>query len=267
MFTRIILKKMLLLFVFFVGIKAQVSFAQVVEANSVSQNSSDGVFTKERWGADYLNFMNGPTFSESSGSSINHYLTLKHKFNPDWALSFVFRGDQNFGNAEPSFAVADSFLRLDYPTIYKNDAGLKVKGSLRYIAPMSESSRNSTSAGYVAPFINTSYQIGRFDFSYVLIPKIFLHTKIEDGQKTFGHGHYIATAFKLSPIAKLDFAIYPVWTLNRNDATAFNDLPIYPGMTFEFSNGLSVSPYVEIPLMKSFSENASVGGSLSYTFL
>lgn len=266
MFTRTSFKKIQLLALFLVSFKPLGTFAQNAVSSNASQSTSSGFFSKERWGIDYFNYMNGPTFSESTGSSINHYLTLKHKINPNWAFSFVFREDQNFGNSEPSFALADSYIRLDYPTIFKNDAGLKVKGSLRYIAPMSERSRKSTSAGYIAPYINTSYSLGRFDFSYVMIPKIFLHTQIKDRQKTFGHGHYISTAYKLSPITKLDFAVYPVWTLNRNDATAFNDLPIYPGMTFEFSNSLSISPYVEIPLMKSFSENASIGASLSYSY-
>ncbi len=267
MFTKSVIKKMLLVFVFFIGVRTKSSLAEDVVVNSVNQSSSSGVFSKDRWGADYFNYINGPTFSQSNGSSVNHYLTLKHKFSPDWALSFTFREDENFGNDEPSFALADSFFRLDYPTIYKNDAGLKIKGNLRYIMPMSERARASSSLGYIAPYINTTYEVGRFDFSYVLIPKIFLTNKIEDAQKTFSHGHYISAAYKLSPIAKLDFGIYPVWTSMRNDATAFNDLPIYPGMTFEFSNGLAISPYLEIPLMKSFSENASVGGSLSYTFL
>ncbi len=116
MFTRIILKKMLIVLVFFVGIKVQVSAAAETAISGVSESSSNKeIFTKERWGADYFNYMNGPTFSESNGGSINHYLTLKHKFNSDWALSFTFREDENFGNNEPSFALADSFLRLDYP--------------------------------------------------------------------------------------------------------------------------------------------------------
>lgn len=234
---------------------------------SVSQASSSTFFSKEKWGVSYLNYMNGPTFRESTGGSINHFLTLKHKFSPDWALSGVLRPDSNFGNESAFGTMGDPYMRLEYPSIYKGENGLKVTGDVRYSAPVSESSRQSKILGIVSPCVKTALDVDRVSLLYVFIPKVYLNTLNQDGQRTASHGHYVSASYMLFPKVTLDFALYPVWTVSRNRGVAFNDLPAYPGFTVNFSETFSVSPYVEIPLMKTEGKTVSLGGMLSYALL
>lgn len=234
---------------------------------SASQGSSTNIFSKERWGISYSNYMNGPTFSESTGGSINHYLGLKHKFTPDWATSFVLRPDTNFENGKTLMTMDDSYLRLEYPTIYQNEFGVKIKGDVRYYAPFSEESQKAGLSGVISTRLNASYDVGRVSLLYILIPKVFINTKTEDGQRLASHGHWVSASYTMSPFWNFDFALYPAWTISRNQPVAFNNLPVYPGFTMNFSKDLSLSPYVEIPLIESKSSNTSVGGVLSYTLL
>lgn len=236
------------------------------EVNSIS-TSQPQFFSKEKWGASYLNYMNGPAFSDSSGSSINHYFTLKHKFSPEWGLSVTARPDSNFGSEERSLTMSDPFVKLSYPTIYKSESGLKVNGDLSYYAPVSESSKEAKISGIISPRLITAYEVGKFNVIYLLIPKVYLNTKANDGQKTFSHGHYLATGYKLSPLVTLDFALYPAWTMKRNTATTFNDLPAYPGVTFSFNKKVSFSPYMEVSVLNPDAKTSSVGGVLNYTLL
>lgn len=234
---------------------------------SDQKSYSSTFFTKEKWGVSYLNYMNGPTFSESTGSSINHYLTLKHKFNSDWALSAVLRPDTNIETGNVSTTMADPYMKLDYPTIYKGSNGLKITGDVRYFAPLSESSKKSKTQGTVSTYINTSLSVRNFDYLYVFIPKLYLNTQDNDGQKVASHGHYISANYKITQKVSLDFALYPVWTLSRNTPVSFNNLPAYPGFSVNFTNALSLSPYMEIPLLKAEYKTMSVGGLLSYVIL
>jgi len=235
-------------------------------ATSITELPKADFFSKEKWGSNYSNYMNGPNFAEGNGGSINHYLTLKRKFGNSWALSGVFRPDSNFDTEDKSMTMGDSYLRLDYPTIYEKD-GFSVKGNLRYLLPMSEVSKESKINGIVSPYLQAKQVAGKFDFTYILIPKIYLNTVSEDGQKLASHGHWLAAAYKRSDFLTLDFALYPAWTYKRGTDVEFNDLLAYPGVTFNFSEKFSFSPYVEVPLLKAESELASVGGALSYNFL
>ena len=246
------------------------AFAQDSTTNAkttVSSASASTFFSREKWGISYLNYMNGPTFSESAGGSVNHYLTLKHKFNPNWALSAVMRSDSNFGNGNEFMTMGDSYLRLEYPTIYKAENGLKISGDVRYYAPLSDRSRASKIVGVISPYMKASLDMNRANFTYVLIPKLYLNTLSDEGQRQASHGHYAAASYKLSPKVNLDFALYPVWTYSRDREVAFNDLPAYPGFTVNFSETFSVSPYMEIPLLKAEGKTMSLGGVLSYVLL
>ena len=244
------------------------SWAQEVpSAKSISTSIKNGFFSKEKWGAGYLNYMNGPTLSDSKGGSINHFLTLKRKFNPDWALSLTLRPDSNLYNGESSFAMSDPYLKLNYPTIFKGANGVKVVGDLSYYAPVSEATKTAGLAGMVSPRLITSYESGKLNFSYFLIPKIYLISETQEGQKIFSHTHYISTGYKLSSLITLDFALSPAWTTKRGQPIAFNDLPMYPGMTFSFNKNFSFSPYIEVSALKPDSKTTSVGGVLNYTLL
>lgn len=234
---------------------------------STNQSRSATFFSKERWGVNYLNYINGPTFSEAKGASINHYLTLKLKFSPDWALSAVVQPDSNFWNGSSFLTMGDAFLRMDYPTIYKGENGLKISGDLRYYIPFSEGSRNAKIAGVISATMKATLDVGRVSFLYLLIPKFYLNTQYEVGQKVASHGHYASVAYNLSPKLSVDFALYPAWTLKRDQPVEFNDMPAYPGFTANFSESFSLSPYLEIPLFNARSKTVSAGALLSYTLL
>lgn len=221
-------------------------------------------FSKERWGVTYFNYMNGPTFEQSAGGSINHYLSLKHKFSSDWYLAGIFQPDSNFENGKSSFTMGDSYFQLGYPTIAKFEGG-KVFGQVRYFLPTSETSRKAELAGVLSTRIYAELEKGPWQFTYILIPKLYLNTKTADGQRLFSHGHWIQSSYKLSSAFVLDFALYPAWTHARNKDVAFNDLLAYPGFTVNFTKDLSLSPYLEVSLLKAEGKSTSVGGSLSYS--
>lgn len=251
--------------------------AIVFESSGFAQSSSVSTsqttqtpstfFSKERWGASYSNYMNGATFSESTGASINHYFSLKHKLKSGWALSGVFRPDSNYGNEKAASTLGDSYARVDTPTLYDSGNGTTVKSQLRYYAPLSESSQKAKLNGTIVPYFELGSKIDRVDLSYILIPKVYLYSDQEEGQKLAAHGHWLAAAYKVSSLLNVDFALYPIWTYNRGGTVAFNNLPAYPGVTFNFSEEFSVSPYVEIPLTKLETKTMSAGGTLSYKFL
>lgn len=241
--------------------------AQDVAASNALATSQTQAPPQNNWGVSYLNYMNGPTFAESNGSSVNHYFTVKYKFNSDWALGFTAQPNSNFGTGESASTMGDSYLRLNYPTLYKQENGVKITGDVNYYAPTSEASQTAKISGVVSPRINTSYESGNLSLSYLLIPKIFLNTQEVEGQRTFSHGHYLAAGYKLSSFITLDFAFYPVWTIKRNQPTAFNDLPIYPGMTFQFNKNVSLSPYVELLALKTEEKTSSIGAVFSYSLL
>ncbi len=236
--------------------------------SSISTNKTNVIEGggKEVWSASYMNYMNGPTFSEPSGSSINHFFTLKRKFTADWAASVTVRPDSNLGNGEPSWVMSDPFLKLNYPTIYKNENGFKLTGDLIYYLPLSDKSKASSSNGTIAPRLTAAYEIGNLSLMYLLIPKIYLSNEAKDGQKIYSHGHYLSTSYKLNSIISLDFAIYPSWVYFKNKDSSF-EFPAYPGATFNISKELSVSPYFEISMLKPENKTTSVGGVLNYKML
>lgn len=243
------------------------AYAEDTSSSSVKLSDETGFFAKEKWGVNYLNYMNGPSFTESSGSSINHFLTLKRKFNPDWSLSLTIRPDSSFGNENKSLIMSDPYLKLNYPTIYKHETGVKISGDLIYYIPVSENSKTEKLAGIISPRVNASYEIGKFNFLYLLIPKAYVNKVAKDDQKIYSHSHYLATGYKLSNLVTLDFALYPAWTIKRNQTTEFNDLPAMPGMTFNFNKEVSLSPYLEVSLLKPSNKSSSIGAVFNYTLL
>lgn len=232
--------------------------------NSLTTIQTD-FFAKENWGVSYMNYMNGPT-SETQGSSINHYLTLKRKFNPDWSLSLTARPDSNFDNGEPSYVMSDPFLKLNYPTIYKNDNGFKLSGDIIYYAPLSDKSKVANTSGTISPRLTATYEAGNFNFLYLMYPKIYLNKETKDGQKIFFHGHYLSTSYKLNSTVSLDFAVYPSWTYMKNKEGTY-EMPGYPGLTINVNKDISISPYVEVSMLKPDSKTSSVGGVFNYTML
>ena len=262
---KIIFVLLALLDIQLVGVN--VAYAEDTPSSSIKISEDTGFFAKEKWGASYLNYMNGPSFTESSGSSINHFLTLKRKLNPDWSLSLTVRPDSNFGNENKSLTMSDPYLKLNYPIIYKNENGVKVSGDLIYYMPISESSKADKLTGIISPRLSTSYEVGNLNFLYLFIPKAYLNTVAKDGQKVYSHSHYLATGYKISNLVTFDFALNPAWTIKRNQTTEFNNLPAMPGMTFNFNKDVSLSPYLEVSLLKPSNKSSSIGAVLNYTLL
>jgi hypothetical protein len=220
------------------------------------------------WAASYFNYINGPALSEpSNGMSINHYIGLKYKFESKWAASLTLRPDSNFENGEEEYVSSDPYVRIEYPTLFEAKNGLKITGNLNYFAPASEASKENKLQGSVAPRFLVAQDIGNWSLSYLLIPRAYFYSEKSDGQITFSHGHYLAAAYNISDFVIIEGGIYPAWTEKRNERTIFNDLLAYPGMTFNFTKKFSLSPYVEIPLMKAEQKNAFVGASVSYRLL
>lgn len=243
------------------------AYAEDIQSSTTKLPDQSGFFAKEKWGAGYLNYMNGPSFADSTGGSINHLLTLKRKFNSDWALALTIRPDSNFGNEKENLTMSDPFIKLSFPTLFKTENGLKLSGDLIYYVPFSDSSKTSNLSGVISPRFSASYDTGNLNFLYLLIPKGYLNNKTQDGQKLYSHSHYMAMGYKLSTLLTIDFALNPAWTIRRNQSTEFNDLPVMPGMTFNFSKDVSFSPYVEVSLLKPSNKTSSAGGVLSYTLL
>lgn len=235
---------------------------------SVTKGSDNGFFSKKRWGASYFNYMNGPTFSENEGEySIDHYLSLKHKFNSDWNLTGVFTPNQKIGKKdsdEKTFTQGDSYLKLGLPGIYNGRNGTKIFSQLRYYAPLSESSKRRDINGKLSPRIYVTTSFGNLQFIYALISKIYLNKKSKNGQALFSHGHWFQGNYKVSEKFTLDFAIYPSWSYSRNEDSRFNDIPIYPGFTYTMNKRFSLSTFIEWISLNRESRSTTLTSSLSY---
>lgn len=218
---------------------------------------------------NYFNYLNGPALAEpANGMSINHYLTTKYKFQNKWAASFTLRPDTNHQNGEEkSTVMADPYLRIDYPTLYETQDGLKITGNFNYFIPSSDISKERKSDGSIATRFIVAKDIAAWSLSYLLIPRFYMWQEKVDGQTTFSQVHYFSASYNLSDFVSLDMGIAPEWRQKRNAKTAFNDLPAYPGATFNFTKTFSFSPYVEVPLLKAEQKNSSVGASVSYKLL
>jgi len=240
-------------------------------AESISSEpaiSKKGFFSAEKWGANYFNYMNGPTLSENSGEySINHYLNLKHKFSKDFSLSAVLRSDQKVGkvaNDTEQFSQGVSYFVVGPPEFYNNKKGLKVYSQLRYYAPLSESSKRKDISGKISSRIYAISSLGNFDLTYLFIPTVTLNRKSEDGQEEFSHGHWFQVSFKATEKLAIDLAAYPSWSYYKNESSEFNDILVYPGISYSITNKLSLSAYLEIVALKSESKTTLLGSSLSY---
>lgn len=243
--------------------------AQPTPATNTSTTSEATTVAPSKWAASYFNYMNGPALAESpNGMSINHYLGLKYKFESKWATSFTLRPDTNHENGEEkNLILADPYVRVEYPTIYENQNGLKLVGNVNYFIPTSDASKNANSNGSITTRFILTKDIAKISLTYLLIPRWYSWSQPKDGQSLFSQTHYMAASYNASDFWSLDFSIAPAWTQKRNARTAFNDLPAYPGATINFTKKFSFSPYVEVPLLKAEQKNSSVGASVSYKLL
>jgi hypothetical protein len=225
--------------------------------------------TTSAFSISYFNYMNGPALKESAnGMSINHYLTAKYKFQNKWATSFTLRPDTNHENGEEkSTVMADPYLRIEYPTLYEAQGGLKITGNLNYFVPSSDASKENKSNGSITTRFIASKDIAKWSLSYLLIPRFYMWKEKEDGQTLTGQVHYLSASYNVSDFFSVDFGIAPEWKQKRNAPTVFNDLPAYPGATFNFTKNFSVSPYLEVFLLKAEQENTTIGTSISYKLL
>lgn len=243
-------------------------FAQSSSTNTSTTQASDVQVAPKKWSANYFNYMNGPAFAEAeNGFSINHYLGFKYKFDSKWGASFTLRPDSNFSNGQESFVMSDPYLRIEYPVLMEAQNGLKLTGNFNVFLPTSEKSKKDNLNGSITTRFNLAKEIGSLSLSYLLIPRLYSYSKIQDGQTVSSHGHYLSASYSLSDFAVIDLGVYPAWTSKRNKEVAFNDLPAFPGMTLNFSKELSLSPYLEIPLMNARPSTSSMGASVNYKLL
>ncbi len=242
--------------------------AQSSSSTTSTTQTSEMQVQSKKWSASYFNYMNGPAFAEAeNGFSINHYLGAKYKFESKWGASFTLRPDSNFSNDQESFVMADPYFRVEYPTIMEAQNGLKLTGNFNIFFPTSEKSKEENLNGSITTRFNLAKEVGGFSLSYLLIPRFYSYSQTKDGQTILSHGHYLSASYNLSDFAVIDFAVYPAWTNKRGKQAAFNDLPAFPGMTLNFSKELSLSPYLEIPLMNARPSTSSMGASVSYKLL
>lgn len=252
---------------FFIFVTSIYSYAQEQSTSTSKTSILEEMLSKEKWGIGYSNYTNGPALSGApSEGSINHYISIKRKFSPDWSASAVLRPDTTL-NGSSTLSMGDHYVKLDPPAFYKNGEKLSIAGDVRYYFPTSEKSKKNELAGILTTRLTINASIDRISLFYILIPNFYMNKKIADEQSLFSHGHYIGGSYKFSDKVTGDFAIYPAWTLRRNANALFNDLPAYPGMTYTFNKQLSVSPYLEIPLQKISTETSSMGAFVSYTVL
>lgn len=247
-----------------------IAVAPVSEAPANTSTASVGaVAASSPFSVSYFNYINGPAFKEAAnGMSINHYLTAKYKFENRWATSFTLRPDTNHENGEEKQTVmADPYFRVDYPTLYETQNGLKITGNFNYFIPSSDASKENKSNGSITTRFIVAKDISSWSLSYLLIPRLYFWKEKEDGQTLTSQVHYFSASYILSEMISLDIGVAPEWRQKRNAKTAFNDLPAYPGATISFTKTLSLSPYVEVPLLKAEQKNSSVGASISYKLL
>jgi len=247
-----------------------VAVAPASEAPANTNTASVGAAPAARpYSISYFNYINGPALKEAAnGMSINHYLTAKYKFQSKWATSFTLRPDTNHENGEEkSTVMADPYLRIEYPTLYETQDGLKVTGNFNYFVPSSDASKEKKSNGSMTARFVVAKDIAKWSLSYLLIPRLYMWKEKEDGQTLTSQVHYFSASYNLSDMVSLDLGVAPEWRQKRNAKTAFNDLPAYPGATVNFTKELSVSPYFEVPLLKAEQKNSSVGASVSYKLL
>lgn len=234
----------------------------------VTPASSAKLSTNKRsdWEAKYTNYMNGPTFSQSSGSSVNHFFWLKYRKN-DWAVGGVFRPDTLFEAKNTRTVQGDSFLTLTTPDLFKNQHGVRSYVDIRYALPLSEESQRAERIGMLEPRFYTLYNTGNFEFSNIAIPKVFINKKPLADQKMAALGDYLNVSYRIVKQFCFDFGVYPVWTFSRGSGASFNNLLSYPGFTVDFSEKVALSAYVETPLLKLESKTTSLGALLSAKFL
>lgn len=246
------------------GLAATAASAQQI-SNTLTATPSEEL---KSWTSNYFDYLNGQTLEEPKGSSINHYLELSRKFHSGWKVGGVGRMDSVWDPVEGQKQVeADHYLKVVAPPIYQNSAGTKVTPQLRYNFGTSKESKEAKQNGIIEPRL---YAVGSptssLELTYILIPKLHAYQTIQSGQKLGAQGHWLSAAYKLTNIMNLDFGVYPVWSYYRDQETKFNDLPVYPGFTLNFTDNFAVSAYMEVFAAKVERKTTSPGGTISYTF-
>jgi hypothetical protein len=213
----------------------------------------------------YSNYMNGPTFEESSGTSINHYGTLKYDLGKDYSLSANFRFDSTFGDKTSAFTLADSYIVLGAPGVKRFSTTFTAQ--LWASAGISAKSRASRLMSVIQPRLNMERTVGKWTLSNLLISKLYLYDHKAAAQKWGVVGSYLNASYEINKTWTLDFGVYPELSFVRGKATAFNDLASYPGFTVNLSKAVSLSPYLEIMATRMQGKTTSAGAFLSAAIL
>ena len=216
----------------------------------------------------YLNYINSPTFSEPSGGSINHYLTIKRELNPDWSIAMVVRSDSNIDNGNDPHTWGNHYLKLMPPSAYDN-GDLSITPQLRFYFPGSSSAQEKNIDFIFVPRTYFSSTIGKVDLTYLLIPSFYSYSVSKADQTVASHQHCLNSSYQLLSDFTIDFMACPGWTHKRNNnKPKYNELPIYPGVTKSFDNAkVSISAYAEVYAAKPQRKTSIFVTSLSYKIL
>ncbi len=211
--------------------------------------------------AKYSNYMNGPAFKESSGTSINHIATVKYDFENKYALSANLRFDSTFGEETDLVSLSDPYMVLVTPAVKLSS--VNAKGQLWYTFGISDAAKAADIVGVIQPRISFSASIKKLSVSNDLISKFYVHGARQVGQKFAALGSYLNLSYELAKSWTMDLGLYPEFSFLRGKSTTFNNLAAYPGFTVSLGKHVSLSPYVELFAMKPQSETTSVGAFLS----
>lgn len=226
---------------------------QVVEADA----------TQSKLSGNYFNYMNGPTFQDSEGGSINHLITLAYEFQAGTSLAGVFRPDTHIGNDKELLTMGDSFLKFSQGL---SSGALNVSGQLRYYAPISQASQDQKLIGTFQPRVYVGSSLGNLDLLYVLIPKIYAVSETIPNQLSFAHGHLLASNYHLSDSFSLDVSAYPAFSKKTGEQLVFNKIDTDIGFTAKLAKNLAISPYVEFKLTEPKLSTTYAAANLDYTF-
>lgn len=257
----------------FLGITIWSCFVSNINAQTTTANNPTTGLTKftgpsgelRNWSLKYQNYTNGQTFQDPSGSSINHYFDLSRKVNK-WTVGGVARQDSEWVSGEgQKNIIGDHYVKIVTPKLDPMRE-TTINGNVRYYFPTSDESKIKDQDFAVEPRVYVISKVNdKTELSSILIPKVYGYKNSEAGQVMAKIGNYFQATYAIDPSITLDFGVYPNWTFVRESSVAdFNDLPMYPGATVNFTDNFSVSPYVEVFASRVKYKTSSLGAFVSY---
>lgn len=223
---------------------------------------------KKTWSGYYENYIDGPRFDASSETFVNHYLGVRKKFSEGWSLTAVARLDSDLSKeAKKPHSSGDHYLKLQYPTIFKNNL-ITVSGQVRTYIGSSPTSKEAGKIAHIQPRLYVSSKIDRFSFQYVLIPYIYLYDSNSPDHVAEKHVHIFSAEYSFNKEWSASLEADPGWTRTRSSKPVYNKSPIYLGLSKSFSKqNISVTGYMASSASKVSNETSNLAASISYSFL